>query len=75
MNVCAVRSILEGYAADSARRMLKERPLPHEPKSEHLYAIRQVHQLHTPPGRELGNFIGDYAECKHCNCIYAVTED
>lgn len=59
MNICAVRMVRESLFG------IYE-PLPHQPKSEQRFALKEISQPDRQP------LIGDYAECKHCNCIFAV---
>lgn len=61
MDICAVKTLIEFVANGNLTYF------PHEPKSEHRFQLKMV----LEPGS-----LGDYAECKHCNCIYAAgTED
>lgn len=66
MNVCAVRTIVNGFGNDSAKRNLFERPLPHEPKSEPLIAEK----LQREPGKLDVRVEVREAECRHCGSIY-----
>ena len=65
MNICAVRTLKNGFGNDGAGRVLKETPLPHEPDSAHRYSL------------EFANDLGDFKDaaiCKHCGCIYSIEE-
>ena len=67
MNVCAVRTLTDSHGNDEYWYVLQNYPLPHEPKSEYRYAIRAIDQVN----QKIGQYVGDYAECKHCGCIYS----
>lgn len=64
MNICAVRTSVsyDGWA----------KPLPHEPKSE--FAIKMVRAMIQGASLYPGH-VGNYAECKHCNCVFAVEQE
>lgn len=78
-DVCAVRTLSESrvqYRGEDKdfpklRYTLSfEFMLPHEPKSEHCFALRLVRADGLQPG-----YVGNYAECKHCGCIYATEKE
>src|SRR5688572_5902317 len=68
MNACAVRMIHAIRATDRLRGF----DLPHEPKSEHRFAVARVP---SNPSHPVNGFVGNYAECKHCNAIYSAHEE
>lgn len=73
MNICAVRTYAE-YNLRTSGWGWMDYPKPHEPKSEHRYAMPIISTEGAEAfGYQVGKrFIGDYAECKHCNSIFAV---
>lgn len=78
MNCCATRTILhlEPSFEDGLKRLqflLRELPLPHEPKSEHRFHFVSVRPFRKPEDDPMEKG-GAYAECKHCGCIFPAEE-
>lgn len=69
-NICAIRTLEVSLAEHHNNLWSNAEKLPHEPKSEHRFMLRLEEKNTTCP-----TWIGGYAECKHCNCIYADQED
>lgn len=77
MNVCAVRKIyLLGDVLEAAFLTRPKPPkveqLPHEPKSGFRFGVFAVKNVLADEDDQFTQrLIGDYAECKHCGCLYA----
>lgn len=69
MSICAVRILMERADMNVTMRE-KGRNLPHEPKSEHRYALNLI----SKDERHLSGSVGNYAVCKHCGNVYEVEE-
>lgn len=68
MTVCAVRTLEVSLAKHHNNLWANAEKLPHEPKSEHRFALKPV-----TDGNKIASLHwsdGNYAECKHCGCIY-----
>lgn len=74
MNVCAVRTIAAGIGSARSGQGVSgiwwTHFKPHEPKSEHRFVLKPVSENRI----DSLQWLGDYAECKHCNSIFAVEE-
>lgn len=68
MNICAVRTMEVAEMEHDNSLWVNAEKLPHEPKSGHRFAVKLI----VSPGLERG-YVGNYAECKWCNCIFAVS--
>lgn len=75
-NVCAVRSLWQHFNALPDRTIvtavdiahaLTDGATTHEAKSAHRFVLGDAP---INGGYGITNFIGNYAECKHCGAIY-----
>jgi hypothetical protein len=65
MNICAVRTFAEHHCWP-----LMDPLLPHEPASEQRLAVMEIGEADI-----LGNYVGTYALCRHCGCLYSTSEE
>ena len=68
-NICTVRTIIACAGVHAAVWLLKNKPLPHEPKSDIRYVLKYRDGTMVSIG-----YLGNFVVCRHCGELYEESE-